>query len=174
MEAFEAIHGRRSIRSYTDEPVSDEHVEALLKAAMAAPSAGNQQPWRFIVCREKEQLGRLSEATPYARMLAQAPLGIVVAGDTRAEKHPGYWVQDCSAAIQNLLLGVHALGLGAVWIGVHPIAERSAAVSEICGVPEGIVPLGMIAIGHPAETKPPSERFRGDFVSYERWERTGE
>ena len=174
VDAFDALLGRRSIRSYTAEPVSDEHVELLLRSAMAAPSAGNQQPWRFIVCREKERLVRLSEATPYARMLAQAPLGIVVAGDTRAEKHPGYWVQDCSAAIENLLLAVHALGLGAVWIGVHPIPERSAAVREICEVPEGVVPMALIAIGHPAETKPPSERFRGDFVSYERWESEGE
>jgi nitroreductase len=169
MDALEALAGRRSIRHYTDEAVSDEQVDVLLHAAMAAPSAGNQQPWRFIVVRERDRLDTLSTATPYAGMLARAPLGIVVAGDTREEKHPGYWVQDCSAAIQNLLVAAHAIGLGAVWIGVHPVLERSQRVGEICGIPQGVVALAMIAIGHPAEEKPPSERFRGDFVFREGW-----
>jgi nitroreductase len=170
MNCLDALMSRRSIRHYTDEPVTDEQVDVLLKAAMAAPSAGNQQPWRFIVVRDRERLQRMSEATPYSGMLARAPLGIIVAGDTRDEKHPGYWVQDCSAAVQNLLVAAQAIGLGAVWIGVHPNAEREDNVRAISDVPEGIVPLAMISIGHPAEEKPPSERFREDFVHKERWE----
>lgn len=170
MDCLEAIAGRRSIRKYASQPVTAEQIEALLRAAMAAPSAGNQQSWRFIVVTDEEQLARLAEATPYSRMLASAPLGIVVCGDTRDEKHPGYWVQDCSAAIENTLLAAHAMGLGAVWIGVHPVAERSANVRQICGLPEGIEPLSMIALGYPEEQKPAAERFERAYVHRDRWQ----
>jgi len=166
---MDAILSRRSIRSYTDEPVTDAQLDVVLRAAMAAPSAGNQRSWRFIVVRGADQRSALSEATPYASMVARAPVALVVCGDTRAEKHPGYWVQDCSAAIENALVAAHAAGLGAVWIGVHPIAERVGNVRRICELPEGIEPLSLIAIGHPAETKPPGNRFEPANVSYERW-----
>lgn len=170
MECLDAIMGRRSIRRYRDEAVSEQDVETILKAAMAAPSAGNQQSWRFVVVRDRETLQRLSEATPYSSMLDSAPLGIVVCGDHRAEQHPGYWVQDCSAAVQNLLVAVHAIGLGAVWIGVHPVLEREENVRAVCGVPEGITPFCMIAVGHPVEEKPPGDRYEPEFVFSERWE----
>lgn len=169
MDAIDAVMGRRSIRKYTSEPVTEQQLEVLLRAAMAAPSAGNQQSWRFVVVTDPEQLSRLSEATPYSGMLSRAPLGIVVAGDTSDEKHPGYWPQDCSAAVQNLLVAAHAIGLGAVWIGVHPIAEREENVREVCALPAGIRPLSMIAIGHPEESKPPGERFNPEYVHRDRW-----
>lgn len=169
MDALTAIMGRRSIRQYTDEPVTDEQLETLLRAAMAAPSARNQQTWRFIVVRDDAQRLALSEATPYASMIARAPLGLVVCGDSRVEARPGYWTQDCSAAIENLLVAAHATGLGAVWIGVHPIEERVANVRRICGIPDEVMPMSMIAIGHPAETKPPSERYEPAYVHRERW-----
>jgi len=169
MDCLDSIMTRRSIRSYTDEPVSDAAIETILRAAMAAPSAGNQQSWRFVVVTGAEQRQALSEATPYSRMIASAPLAIVVCGDTRAEKHPGYWVQDCSAAIENALLAVNALGLGAVWIGVHPIEDREANVTALLGLPDGVRPLSMLAIGHPAETKPPAERYDPALVHRERW-----
>lgn len=169
MDCIDAIMTRRSIRNYTDEPVTDEQLETVLRAAMAAPSAGNQQSWRFIVARDEAQRLALSEATPYAGMIARGQVGIVVCGDTRDEKHPGYWVQDCAAAIENLLLAAHATGLGAVWIGVHPIPERAEAVRRICGLPEGVEPLSMIALGHPAEEKPAAERFESAYVHAERW-----
>lgn len=137
MDCLDSIMTRRSIRAYTDEPVAEDVIETILRAAMAAPSAGNQQSWRFVVVTGAGQRRALSEATPYARMIASAPLAIVVCGDTRAEKHPGYWVQDCSAATENALLAVNALGLGAVWIGVHPIEEREASVTAVLGLPEG-------------------------------------
>jgi len=169
MECLEALHGRRSIRRYTSEAVGEREIEELLRAAMAAPSAGNQQSWRFVVVTDREQLQRLSQATPYSKMLAEAPLGIVVAGDTRDERHPGYWVQDCSAAIENLLVAAHGLGLGAVWIGVHPVEERVNNVRAACAIPEGVVPMSMIAIGHPAEEKPPSERYEPAYVHRDSW-----
>jgi nitroreductase len=169
MDGLAAIMTRRSIRTFTADPVSDSDIDTLLRAAMAAPSAGNQQPWRFVVVTEHAQLQALAEATPYAAPVGRAPLAIVVCGDTRAEKHPGYWVQDCSAAVQNTLVAVNAIGLGAVWIGVHPVAERSGNVARICGVPSGIVPLAMIAIGHPAEEKPPAERYEPAHVHRDRF-----
>ncbi len=169
MDALDALLGRRSIRTYADAPVTDEQLEVLLRAAMAAPSAGNQQPWRFIVVRDGAQRHALAGATPYAGMIGRAPVGIVVCGDTRDEKHPGYWVQDCSAAIENLLVAAHAIGLGAVWIGVYPVEERVANVRRICGVPDGVVPMSMVALGHPAEVKPPAERYEPAFVHEERW-----
>ena len=169
MECLEAIMSRRSIRRYTDEPVSETAVETVLRAAMAAPSAGNQQSWRFIVVTDEGLRERLAQATPYSRMVAHAPVAIVVCGDTREEKHPGYWVQDCAAAVENALVAINALGLGAVWIGVHPIEERERAVREICGVIQGVRPFCLIALGHPEEAKPPAERFDPRFVMRERW-----
>jgi nitroreductase len=169
MDALEAIMTRRSIRRYNDAPVTEAELETLLRAAMAAPSAGNQQPWRFIAVTDPEQRGLLSGATPYCAMIADAPLALVVCGDTRHEKHPGYWVQDCSAAVQNILVAAHATGLGAVWIGVHPVEERERNVTKICGLPDGIRPMCMIAVGHPLEGKPAADRFEPGFVMRERW-----
>jgi len=169
VDCLDAILSRRSIRRYTDAPVAEDAIETVLRAAMAAPSAGNQQSWRFIVVTDAERRVRLSQATPYSRMVAEAPVALVVCGDTRDEKHPGYWVQDCSAAVENALLAIHALGLGAVWIGVHPIAERAANVREICAVPAGVEPFCLIALGHPEEDKPPAERFEPAHVMRESW-----
>lgn len=169
MEWFDAIYGRRSIRQYTAEQVEESHIETLLRAAMAAPSAGNQQPWRFVVVSDESIRTELAQATPYSTPVGRAPLALAICGDVSNEKHPGYWVQDCSAAMQNLLIAVHGLGLGAVWIGVHPIAERVANVQRILSLPEHIIPLGLVAVGHPAEEKPPAERFDPGFVHRERW-----
>lgn len=169
MDAIHAIMTRRSTRQFTDEPVSTEQLETLLRAAMAAPSAGNQQPWRFVVARDAEVRAKLAVATQYSSPVGRAPLGIVVLADTHENKHPGYWVQDCSAAVQNILLAAHALGLGGVWIGVHPVEEREARVREIVAAPKGFAALCMIAIGHPASPGPEVDRFNAEYVRNERW-----
>ena len=169
MDAMTTIMTRRSIRAYEVEPVSPELVEALLRAAMAAPSAGNQQPWRFVVIAERATLDRLAATSPYAGPLLRAPLAVVVCGDTVGERQPGYWVEDCSAAMENLLLAAHALGLGAVWLGYHPDLRRVELVRDMLGLPETVVPLGIAAIGHPAEERPPVDRYREDFVHRELW-----
>jgi nitroreductase len=169
MDAMQAIATRRSIRAFTPDPVDDTHVEELLRAAMAAPSAGNQQSWRFIVVTDRGRLERLSVTSPYAGMLARAPLAIVVCGETAAARHPGYWVADCSAAMENLLLAAHALGLGAVWLGYHPDAERVERVRDELGIPDGVVPLGIAAVGWPSEEKPPADRFEPVFVHRDTW-----
>ncbi len=170
MDCLDTIHSRRSIRHYTEQDVTDAELEVVLRAAMAAPSAGNQQSWRFVIVRDFAQRERLSVATPYSQMIARAPVALVVCADTRIEKHPGYWVQDCSAAIQNALLAITETGLGAVWIGVHPVEERVANVAAVIECPAGIVPMSMIAIGHPAEEKPRVDRFMPEYLYNERWD----
>lgn len=168
MEALDCIMTRRSIRKFSGEPLSDEQTQTILRAAMAAPSAGNQQPWRFVLLGERSSREKVASFTPYARMLPDAGLGIVVCGETRTLKHP-MWEQDCSAAIENALLAAHALGLGAVWLGFWPEMERVDRLAEYLGLPEGIVPMSVLAIGHPVEEKPAAERYDPAFVHIERW-----
>lgn len=169
MDALEAILSRRSIRKYTDEPVAPAMIETLLRAAMAAPSAGNQEPWRFIVLTEREQLDAAATTTPYGAFLKDAPLAIVVCADLGNLKHDAMWQQDCGAAVENTLVAVNALGLGGVWLGFWPKMERVTPLKEALDMPEGIEPFAVLAIGHPAETKPPSERYDPAKVRYERW-----
>ncbi len=165
------IFERRSIRKYTAEPVSAEHEGKLLRAAMQAPSAGNEQPWEFVVVRDPETLRKMTEGHPYSTPLLGAPLGIIICGDVNKQKfNPyAYWVQDCSAAIQNLLLEAQYLGLGAVWMGVHPIKEREDVLIRLFDLPEGIIPLAMIAVGHPAQEVTPIDRYLPERVHREKW-----
>lgn len=141
----------------------------MLEAAMAAPSAGNQQPWEFVVVRDKEVLQKLTEVSPYTKMLKEADLAIVVCGDEAKEKHKGYWVQDCSAATENILIMAAHLGLGAVWCGIYPVDERVVGVKNILGLPQSVIPLGIIAVGHPAEHKEPANRYDESKIHYDRW-----
>ena len=170
MDALEAILTRRSIRAYTDQPVARETVNELLEAAQAAPSASNQQPWHFIVITERGILNEIPTYHPYSQMLRRAPLAIAVCADPGLEVSKGYWVQDCSAAAQNILLAAHARGLGAVWLGVYPLPDRIAALQRTLALPQEVIPLCLIAIGHPAEKKPRANRFNPARVHQNRWE----
>ena len=169
MEAMEVILGRRSIRKYSEKPVSDEEVKRLLEAAMAAPSAHNKQPWHFIVVRGKETLLEIPKFHNYSKMLEQAALAIIVCGDLEIEGGTGFWVQDCSAATQNILLAAKAMGLGAVWLGVYPNENLVKGVKDLLQIPEKVVPLCIISMGHPLEEKPPGNRYRDDRVHYNTW-----
>jgi nitroreductase len=161
------ILARRSVRRYTDQAVTEEQVNALLSAAMAAPSASNRRPWHFVVIRRRETLNALAGGHPYAKMLYQAPLCVAVCGDPSVSA--AFWVQDTSAATENILLAATGLGLGAVWLGVHPDTEREHLVSEILGLPAGIRPLCLIAVGQPAEHPPARTQFDAERVHQERW-----
>lgn len=167
---MENILSRTSIRDYQDKPVEDEKIEQMLRAAMAAPTAGNKQPWRFIVIKEKSTLNAISDKFPTMKMAAKAPLAIVVCGDLKAT-FPGegveYWVQDASAATENLLLEAHSLGLGAVWCGIYPIKERVEQLKEMLNIPEDIVPLNVIPIGYPADDPTPKDKWNPDAIHYE-------
>jgi nitroreductase len=165
-DLIETIFSRRSIRKYTDEPVSDDDIKTMLEAAMAAPSASNSQPWHFVVVMERATLDALAEAHPHGKMLAQATLCIAVCGDPAISD---YWQQDCSAAIENLLLAVAALGLGAVWLSAYPREKRVALARRILSIPENIVPVNLISIGHPAETKEPRTQYNEARVHRGRW-----
>lgn len=167
--AIETIMTRTSIRSFTDQPVANETVETLLRAGMAAPTAVNAQPWHFVVVNERAKLDELAGTNRHGDMLRQAPLAIVVCGNMeKAMKGPGqaFWIQDCSAATENILLAAHALGLGAVWTGCYPIEERVATVSEVLGLPETIVPLCVIVMGYPNENPQPKDKWKPENVSY--------
>ena len=169
MEAMEAILSRRSIRRYTDQPVSDETIKELLEAAMSAPSAGNEQPWHFVVIKDREILNAIPNLHPHSGMLKDAPVAILVCGDLDLQKYEGYWVQDCSAATQNLLVAVQAKGLGGVWLGVYPIEDRVVGIRKMLGMPDNVVPFALLSIGHPAEQKPPGDRYDASRVHNDQW-----
>ncbi|MCC4769878.1 nitroreductase family protein [Methanosarcina sp. DH2] len=169
METLEAIHTRRSVRKYTDRPVPRELVTELLRAAMSAPSAVNAQPWVFIVVDDRKILDEIPTFSPYAGMCREAPLAILICGDTTQEKAPGYWVQDCSAAIQNLLLAAHDFGLGAVWTGIFPMTDRVKGFRKTFGLPDHVFPLGLVPIGYPAQQPEPQDRYRKEKVYHNRY-----
>ena len=169
MDALEAIHTRRSIRKYEDKPVPEELVRKVLAAAMSAPSASNTQPWHFVVITDRELLAEIPKVNPYAKMAGEAPLAILVCGDATLELAPGYWVVDCAAAVENLLLAAHALGLGAVWTGIHPREERMNGFRHLFGLPHNVPAHSLIVLGYPAETLPPEDRYQKERVHRDRW-----
>lgn len=170
--AMQNILTRTSIRAYTDRAVSREQIDTLLRAAMSAPTARNQQPWQFVVVNRRDVLQSLAALFPSTRMTAQAQAAVVVCGDM-GKALPGdgqaYWIQDCSAATENLLLAAHAMGLGAVWCGVYPIADRVAGVRRVLQLPDSIMPLNIIPIGWPAEQPQPKNKWRPERVHYNRF-----
>lgn len=169
METIKAIMTRRSVRQYSGKPVTKAQITKLLKAAMNAPSARNQQAWQFVVITKREMLEAVTLVHPFAQMLKTASCAITVCGDLRAEQSPGYWVQDCSAAIQNILLAAHAMGLGAVWLGVHPRRPRVKGVQKLLKLPAKVVPLGIVSLGYPVKRIKPATRFAPQKIHFEKW-----
>jgi nitroreductase len=163
---LDVIFSRRSIRQYTGEPVAEADVESLLQAGMAAPSASNRRPWHFIVVTDQETLAQLAREHPYGEMLAQAAVGVAVCGDPAISD---WWVQDCSAATENILIAAAALGLGAVWLGCHGRPERERVVRHVLGIPNRIGVLSLISIGHPAENKEARTQYDPAQVHRGRW-----
>jgi len=161
------LFSRRSVRSYTGEPVSVDDIKALLEAGMAAPSASNRKPWHFVAVTERARLDQLAAIHPYGRMLASAGLCIGVCGDR--DISPDFWVQDCSASTENILVAAATLGLGAVWLGVHPRAERENELKRFLGIPDHVGLLCLIAVGHPAEQPTPRTQYDETRVHRARW-----
>jgi nitroreductase len=160
------IFARRSIRTYSGTPVSGDDVRSLLEAAMAAPSANNRQPWRFVLIRDRETLRRLAASHPHGKMLAEAALAIAVCGDPAVSD---WWVVDCAAATENILLAATGLGLGGVWLGCYGRAEREEEVRRALGIPATMGVLSLISLGHPAEEKPPRTQYDAAKIHNERW-----
>jgi nitroreductase len=169
---MKSIFTRTSIRAFQNRPVEDEKIEQLLRAAMAAPSACNKQPWRFVVIKEERMRKAIAAQFHNIPMVEHAPVAIVVCGDmnhTMPEEGQAYWIQDASAATENILLEAHDMGLGAVWCGIYPIMERVAALKKLLVMPEHIIPLNVIPLGYPAETKTPKDKWHPEFVHHEVW-----
>lgn len=163
------IATRTSVRDYEARPVEKEKIEKMLRAAMAAPTAMNKQPWHFVVVDQRNVLDALAGANPYAKMLKKAPLAIVVCGNTHKMIEGGgrdFWIQDASAATENLLLAAHAMGLGAVWTGAYPSEERCISISKVLSLSDNLIPLNMIVVGYPAEQPQPKQKFKEENVSY--------
>lgn len=170
-EVLDFIWRRRSVRAFTDEAVGDDRVRELLEAAAAAPSACCRDPWEFIVLRDRELLGRVAACLPNGSFLAAAPLGILVCGNLKLAhgESLSYLLQDCSAALENILLAAPALGLGGCWLGIHPREERIAALNRIFHFPDEIIPVGAVAIGVPAKLPPPRTRLKPGRIHYDHY-----
>ncbi len=166
---LDVIYKRRSSRKYQDKPVEREKINEILRCAMYAPSGMNKQPWEFIVCLERETLDEIQKIHPYSQMLKTAPCCIIAAGDTNVQYAQGSYIQDCAAAVENLLLGAASLGLGSCWLGVYPDENRQEAFRKLFNMPSHIAPFCAIALGYPDEHKEMPDRFSADKVHFEKW-----
>ena len=166
---MDEIFTRRSVRSYKETPVPYELVEKVIMAGMAAPSAGNETPWHFIVIDDRRKLKAVTEIHPYADMLNECAAAVMVCGDLSLEKYAGFWVQDCSAATENMLIEAVHLGLGTVWLGVYPIEERAKGLQKLFGLPDNVIPLSIVALGYPAEKQERINRFDPNRIRRNSW-----
>jgi nitroreductase len=169
MDAIQCILTRRSIRKFTGEPVSDEQLHTILRAGFSAPTAANLRPWHFIVVRDAATIHEITKAHAHTAMMAQAGCGIIVCGDARRNAMEYFLAVDGSAAIENMLLAAHALGLGAVWLGLEPHEARAEAMHRLMNIPEHALPVGMFALGVPAEQRDAPDRYDETMVHYDKW-----
>ena len=180
--ALDVIMSRTSIRHFTGEAVSAEQLEILLKAGMAAPTAMNSQPWRFVVLTDQDRIANLLGGGPRSGMFTEAGAVIVVCGQTTMMRKPFgqndapavemeniFWYEDCSAATENILLAAKALGLGAVCTDGYPATERIAPLAAALGLPENVVPLSIIPVGIPAEDPAPKDKWNPDNIHWNHW-----
>jgi nitroreductase len=171
-DALSVIHSRKSVRHYNGEPVSKEDLTTLMKAGMAAPTAVNKQPWVFIAVTDDATLLKLAQGLPYTKMIVKSRACIVVCGDmnkTLSGIEREFWIQDCSAASENILLAAEAIGLGAVWSGIYPLQERIDHVRKVLGLPDTVIPLNVIAVGHPTGVEKPQDKFNQSNIHWEKW-----
>ena len=171
-DTLTVIFKRKSVRKYLNKPIEKKDIETLIKAGMAAPTAGDKRPWAFIGIMEKEKLLSLAEGLPHGKMLENAGAAIVVCG-IPSESFPGkladFWIQDCSAATENILLAAEAIGLGAVWIGVYPGEERMEVLRKNLALPEGVLPLNIISIGYPTGEEKPKDKYNPAKIHWTQW-----
>jgi len=170
---LEVIQNRRSVRNYTADPVSQQQLDTLLRAAMAAPTAGNAQPWSFVVVTDRERLKQLAGRLEYGKMLNKAAAAIVVCGlpdQALPGEAKGMWVLDCAAASENILLAAQGIGLGGVWVGVYPIEERMVAVRQVLALPDTVVPPNVISLGHPTGIERPKRKFDARKIHRDTWQ----
>jgi len=169
IDGFETIITRRSIRKYKKRPISQEIIRKLLQAASSAPSAGNQQPWHFVILDDRKILNVIHTFHPSAKMLFSADKAILVCGDLHLEKFKGYWMVDCAAATENILLAAHTLGLGACWLGLYPREGRMAGMKKLLHLPSHIIPFAVVSLGYPDEIKPREDRYDQSRIHHNKW-----
>jgi len=169
MDAFEMILTRRSIRKYKKQVISEEILQKLLHAAFYAPSAGKQQPWHFVILDDRKILNVIHTFQPSGRILTEADKAILVCGDLNLEKFKGYWMIDCAAATENILLAAHALGLGACWLGLYPREGRMAGMKKLLHLPSHIIPFAIVSLGYPDEIKPKENRYDLSRIHHNKW-----
>ena len=166
METMEALLTRRSVRQFESKPISQEAIDRILQAAMNAPSAGNQQPWHFMVINQKKLLEAIMTFHPYSKMLEQAPLAIIPCADLSVMRHEPYWPQDLAAATENMLIAIRAEGLGGVWLGVYPDEARVEGARKTFSLPNSIIPFAIVAIGHTQVKQIEANRYQTHRVHY--------
>jgi nitroreductase len=166
---MKALLERRSIRTYTAQAIPEDVIKEVITAAMCAPSAGNEQPWHFVVINERKILDEVPTFHKHAGMVKKAPLAILVCADLEKEVHKGFWVQDCSAAVENLLIAIADKGLGAVWTGLYPREDRVEGMRRLLGIPEHIVPFALIPVGYSNDKNRPVDRFDASRIHYNKW-----
>ena len=163
------VLSRHSIRQFTDQPVDDSQIHALLEAAMSAPSADDERPWHFVIVKENSVLSKLSSISPQTSVVDNAPVCIVVCGDESLQKQLGCWALDCAAATENILIEAQIINLGAVWLGIYPVQGKILRVQSILSAPQNVIPFSIIPIGHPAEQKAAAFRYDNRRIHLERW-----
>jgi nitroreductase len=169
---LEIIHQRKSVRNFTDQKVSKNQLETLVKAGMAAPTAVNKQPWVFIAIDNRTSFDQLGDALPYAKMAKKASAAIIVCGDLSKALEgweQEFWIQDCSAATQNILLAAESMGLGAVWTAAYPAKDRMKSVIDILNLPKHIIPLNVIPIGYPEGVQQPKDKWKPENLHWNKW-----
>ena len=168
MDLQKLILSRRSVRKYQEREIGRSELKTMLEAAMAAPSAVAKDPWHFVAVRDRTLLGEMAVALPYGKMLRQAGASIVVCGILERAHlgETGYMIQDCSAAVENILLSAQGLGIGSVWLGVYPDADRMEGLKKALSLPEELVPLAAISLGYPAEAPSPRTRYKDEYVTW--------
>ncbi len=160
---------RRSIRKYSDKIIPDDIINEILKAAMYAPSAANCQPWHFVVSSDKELFRKINAIHPYSSFLREASHAILVCGDEKLQHAEGYYLPDCGAATQNILLAAHTFGIGSCWIGIYPRKERVSSFKDLFRLPEHILPFALVSLGYPAEEKKFPDRWKPGRIHYNYW-----
>lgn len=169
MDAIEAILTRRSVRKYTNKTISEKIIKELIETGFSAPSAGDQQPWHFIIIDDRKLLDKIPEFHPHAKMLLDCQKAILICGDLNLEIHNGFWMLDCSAATENILIAARAKGLGACWLGVYPRDGRISGFRKMLKIPKNVIPFSLISLGYPAVEQSKIVRYNSTRIHRNKW-----
>jgi len=169
MDTIEAILTRRSVRKYLNKKISNGIIKELIEAGISAPSAGNQQPWHFIILDDHNIINKILDFHPHAKMLPNAQKAILVCGDLDLETNKGFWIQDCSAATENILIAARAKGLGSCWLGVYPREDRVNGFRELLKIPKNVIPFSLISLGYTNVEQSKVNRYNNARIHLNKW-----